>query len=293
MSIPLFLRRNKTNLVALNELKRYVRPEFMVPQQLGNNTGWLAVAANASVPCVLTPDQNGPFEGMYLTADYGGGNMLVRITDPANTRDLMNRDVLAQTIFTAAPGGQNVFILPETLWLEQRHSIILNFTDISAAANSVRPVVHGRKFWLRQAREGIADKFLATRRLQRKVTTPYFFTTDQPVVLAAAAVAQRANITIGQEGHFVAYKMTCWSQFPFEFKILDGENGQSLSGSIFVSNTQGTGIAMDPYIFPEPWFIPKNRQLVLEMNNPLMPQNTVFLTISGRRVYDDEYREIV
>jgi len=195
---------------------------------------------------------------------------------------------------TPAPGGQNVFILPETLWLEQRHSLVMTFTDTSGAVNAVRPVLHGRKFLLQNAREGLANKFLAKRRMQQKITTPYFYTTDAAVALAFGAVAQRANITVTEEGHFVAYKITCWSNGPFSFRILDGESGQAISGSIFVSNTQCTGVAADPYILPEPWFVEKSRQLIVEMNNNFAGGvNNVFLTISGRRVYDEQYREIV
>jgi len=295
MSIPLFKRSRKTNLVYLNELKKYVLPWWLVPQNIVNrNDGILAVPANATRNCMMTPDQNGPFEGMYLTCDLFGGDMTVRINDAGFTRDLMNRDVLVSTIMTPAPGGQNVFILPETLWLEQRHSLLFTFTDQSGAANSVRPVLHGRKFFLRQAPAGLGDRFLARRRMQRKVSTPYWFTTDQAVQLANGAAGARANITIGGEGHFVAYKITCQSDGPFEFRLIDGETGAALSGSVFVSNTNCTGIGMDPYVFPEPWFIEKDRLITVEMNNlNALGANNIWFTMSGRRIYDESYREIV
>jgi len=293
MSIPLFVRNTKTGLVSINELKKYVTPWQLVPQDLNNITGILVVPAGTTRQLNLIPDQNGPFEGMFLTADVAGGLMSVVIHDTGFNRDLMNRPVLVQTIMTPTPGGQNVFLLPETLWLEQQHSLLLSFTDLSALANSVRPVLHGRKFWLRQARAGLADKFVAQRRQQRQVTTPYFYTTDAAVNLAAAAVGTRANITVSAEGHFVAHKITCWSTGPFEYQIIDGENGQSLSGSIFVANTQATGTAANPYVLPEPWFIERNRQLVLRMNNLFAGgANQVFFTMSGRRIYTDQYPNI-
>ena len=294
MSIPLFLRSTKNNLVYLNELKQYVQPYWLVPQDIGNR-GFLAVPANTQRHCVVVPDQNGPFEGSYITADVpSGGLMNVRINEPGANRDLMNRDILLQTIFTPVPGAQNPFVLPETLWLEARQSLLLYFTDLSGLLNSVQPVIHGRKFNLRQARAGLADKFLAKRRLQRKVTTPYFYTTDQPVTLAVGAIAQRANIQVDDAGHFVAYKITCWSQGPFEYRIIDGTSGATLSGAVYIANTQGAGIAAFPYILPEPWFIPKNRILTLEFNNLRVGlTNNIFLTITGRRIYDDQYREIV
>lgn len=293
MSIPLFLKDKRTNIVGINELKKYVTPWHLVPQNLGNNTGFLAVGANAFANLVLSPDQNGPFEGMYLTADMAG-LMNVRIHDAGSNRDLMNRDVLAQTIFTPTPGGQNPFALPETLWVEQRHSILMTFTDLSTVVNSVRPVVHGRKFWLRQARPGLGNKFINNRRLQQKVTTPYFYTTDQAVALAAAAQRTQANISISAEGHFVAYKITLFSDGPFEYRLIDGETGQSTSGAIFLNSTQAGGNAANPYILPEPWYIEKNRQIILEMNNlSALGANRVWFTISGRRIYDDQYGQIV
>ena len=292
-SIPLFLRRKKDNLVFLNELKRYVAPWQLTPQNIGNR-GILPVLLLTAQPCVFTPDQNGPFEGMYLTCELANQLMMVRINDAAYSRDLMNRDVLATTIMTPLAGGQNPFVLPESLWLEQRHNLIATFTDFSGAANTARPVVHGRKFWLRQARAGLADRFLQQRRTQRKITTPYFYTTDQAVTLAAAAAGIRAPITITEEGHFVAYKITCWSDGPFEFKLLDGETGIAISGTVFISNLQGTGTAANPYVLPEPWFVEKSRQLILEMNNfNALSANRIFFTVSGRRVFDDSYREIV
>ncbi len=40
--------------------------------------------------------------------------------------------------------------------------------------------------------------------------------------------------------------------------------------------------------------IEKNRQLILEMNNLFGGgANQVFFTLTGRRIYDDQYREIV
>ena len=294
MSIALFLRDKKTGLVYLNELKKYVRPYWLVPQDIGNR-GFLAVPANTQRHCIFTPDQNGPFEGTYLTADVpSGGQMSVRINIPGLQRDLMNRAVLLQTIFTPTPGGQNPFIIPETLWLEPTESVITYFTDLSGAANSVRPMIHGRQFALRQARAGLATKFMAKRRLQRKVTMPFWFTTEQAVALAAGAAAIRANMQVSEEGHFVAYKITAWSTGPFEYRILDSESGASLSGAVYMSNTQATGIAAFPYILPEPWFIEKGRLLNLEFNNNNAGgANNIFLTISGRRIYDDRYREIV
>lgn len=293
MSIPLFLRDKRTGIVGLNELKKHVTPWQLVPQNLNNVTGTLAVPANTTRNLALNPDQNGPFEGMYMTADTAG-LMNVRIHDSGKNKDLMNRDVLVQTIMTPTPGGQNPFILPETLWVEQRQSILMYFTDLSAVANSVRPVVHGRKFWLRQARAGLANKFVAQRRLQQTVTTPYFYTTDAAVTLAAAAAGATANISVSAEGHFVAYKITCISDGPFEYRLKDGETGQSLSGNVFVAAVQASGTAANPYILPEPWFVEKNRQLILEMNNlNAMGQNRVWFTLSGRRIYDDQYRDIV
>jgi hypothetical protein len=294
MSLPLFVRDKKSGIVGLNELKKYVTPWQLVPQNLGNFTGILAVPLNTTRNIQLNPDQNGPFEGMFMTADVAGGLMNVRIHDSGKNKDLMNRDVLVQTIMTPTPGGQNAFVLPETLWVEQRQTILMYFTDLSGAANSVRMVMHGRKFWLRQARAGLANKFIAQRRLQQSVTTPYFYTTDQAVVLAAGAVRIANPITVTAEGHFVAYKITCWSDGPFEYRLIDGETGQSLSGAIFIPNTQGTGTAANPYILPEPWFIEKNRQLSLELNNlNALGANRVFFTLSGRRIYDDQYRDIV
>jgi len=295
MSIPAFVRDEKTGMVSLNELKKYVTPWQLVPQNLGNLTGILAVPALQVRNIVLTPDQNGPFEGMYLTCDVYGNRLInVRLHDVGFNRDLMNRDILVETIMTPTPGGQSPYILPETFWIEQRQSLIMTFTDLSNAANSVRPVFHGRKFWLRQARQGIADKLMAKRRQQRKITTPYFYTTDQAVTLAAAAAGTRANITISDEGHFMAYKITYYSDGPFEFRLIDGETGQAISGAIFINSTAGGGTAALPYVFPEPWFIEKNRQIILEMNNlNALGANRVWFTMTGRRIYDDQYRDIV
>jgi len=293
MSIPLFLRQKKTGVVYLNELKRHVKPYFLVPQDLGNVQGQLAVVANNTNNAILIPDQQGPFEGMYWTAEHGG-HMLVRINDSGFRRDMMNRDVHVDTIMTPVPGAQDPFMLPETLWLAQRHALTLTFTDISGANQTIRPVLHGRKFFLKQAKPGLANRFLARREQQQRISTPYFYTTDANVTLAAAAVGTRAQMTISEEGHFVAHKITCVSDGPFDMIIKDSRDGQALSGSIVVSNTQCTGIAARPYIFPEPWFIERNTQLLFEFNNRFaLGANRIWMTFSGRRVYDESYQEII
>jgi len=293
MAIPLFLRNKKTGIVYLNELKRHVKPFFLVPQDLGNATGALALLAGGTNVAILTPDQNGPFEGFYFTVERNGP-ATVRINDTGFRRDLMNRDIHVDTIMTPAPGGQRPSILPESLWLEQRHALSLTFTDISGAAQAIRPVLHGRKFFLKQATPGMANKFIARRQLQRRVTTPYWYTTDAAVALAAGAVGTRANMTISEEGHFVVQKITCVSTGPFDFRIVDGRTGTALSGSILMSNMSATGTARFPYVLPEPWFIERNTQLVLEFNNTnALGANNIFMTFSGRRIYDETYREIL
>ena len=65
MSIPLFVRNTKTGLVSINELKKYVTPWQLVPQDLNNITGILVVPAGTTRQLNLIPDQNGPFEGMF------------------------------------------------------------------------------------------------------------------------------------------------------------------------------------------------------------------------------------
>jgi hypothetical protein len=285
------LKHKKTGIVYLNELKRHVSPYFLVPQDLGNAQGQIAIGINGVNNVVFSPDQNGPFEGFYLTADHGGP-MLVRINDSGSKKDLMNRDINIDTIMTPVPGGQTPFILPETLWLEQRRALIMTFTDISGVAQVVRPVIHGRKWFLKQAPPGLGSKFIARRQQQQQITTPYFFTTDNPVVLALNAVGTRAAMTVSEEGHFVAHKITCMSNGPFDFIVRDGRTGQSLSGSVVIGNTTGTGIAAFPYILPEPWFVERSTQLIWEFNNRGANNNNIWLTVTGRRIYDETYREI-
>jgi len=293
MAIPLFVKDKASGTIYLNELKRHVIPHFLVPQDLGNNTGALAVPALGVANCVLAPDQFGPFEGFYLTAMHNG-DMTVRINDAAFRRDLMNRDVHIDTIMTPTPGGQNPFILPETLWLEQRHSLVMTFTDLSNAIQAVYPVIHGRRFMLKQAKPGIASRFITRRQLQMRVTTPYFMTTDAAVTLANGAVGTRANMTISQEGHFVAHKVMVVSDGPFNMRVTDGRSGVSLSGTIWPHMFNSVGTSRFPYIFCEPWFIARNSQLVFEFNNlNALGANRIFLTMAGRRVYDETYREIL
>jgi hypothetical protein len=293
MAIPLFLRHKKSGVIYLNELKRHVKPYWLVPQDLGNAQGQIAIGALGVGNVIFVPDQNGPFEGFYFTCDHGGA-MTVRINDTGFKRDLMNRDVHIDTIMSPVPGGQFPFVLPESLWLEQRHALMMTFTDLSNVAQTVRPVIHGRKFFLKEASAGLASKFLAKRQMQQRISTPYFYTTDAAVQLAAAAIGTRAQMTISEEGHFVAYKITCVSTGPFDFIVRDGRTGQSLSGATVVANTTGTGTVFFPYVLPEPMFIERNTQLIWEFNNRFAGGlNNIWLTVSGRRVYDETFREIV
>lgn len=294
MALPLFIKQKQTGISFLNELKRFVRPYWLVPQNTDNLQGQIAVLANGTGNFVLSPDQNGPFEGFYFTSEHGG-DMLVRINDGGSRRNLMNRDVHMDTIMTPVPGGQRPFLLPEGLWIQQRRSLAFTFTDISGVAQTVRPVLHGRKFFLKQAKPGLAAKFVARRDMIQAVTTPYFYTTDNAVNLPLVnTTSQPANITISDEGHFVAHKITCVSDGPFDFIIRDGRTGQSLSGAIRISNTSATGTSRFPYVFPEPWFIERSSQIIIEFTNRFAGgANNIFMTWSGRRVYDEQYGGIL
>jgi len=290
MGVPTFLKNEQTRLIYLNPLKKFVKPFWLVPQDV-NNTGNLAVGANTAQPMILRNDQQGPFEGFYATVQHNG-DMLVRINDTGMQRDLMNRDVHVDTIFTPAPGGQSPFIFPESLWMDAGSTLQLTFTDISGVGQSVRPVIHGRKFYLRSAPRGIGTNVLARRERERRVSTPYFYTTDVAVALTAGQTGLQVPLTVSQEGHFEARKITVVSTGAFDFRISENRNGINLAGAIFTSSVSCGGIASFPYIFPESWLIERNTQLTVEFNNVFPGVNTIFFTISGRRIYDEQYSSI-
>lgn len=291
MGVPTFLKNETTGVVYLNPLKKFVKPYWLVPQDI-NNVGRLTVGALASQPMVLRNDQQGPFEGFYATVQHNG-DMLVRLQDTGMQRDLMNRDVHIDTIFSPAPGGQSPFIFPESLWMDAGSTILATFTDISGVQQTVRPVIHGRKFYLRSAPRGIGNNVLARRERERRVSTPYFYTTDVAVAMTAAQTGLQVPLTVSQEGHFEARKITVVSTGPFDFKISENRNGINLAGAIFTSNVSCGGISSFPYIFPESWLIERNTQLTIEFNNTFAGgANNIFFTISGRRIYDEQYSSI-
>ena len=290
MGVPTFLKNEQTGVVYLNPLKKFVKPFWLTPQDV-NNTGNLTVGALASSPMILRNDQQGPFEGFYATVQHNG-DMLVRIQDTGMQRDLMNRDCHLDTIFAPAPGGQSPFIFPETLWMDAGSTLLLTFTDASGVIQAVRPVIHGRKFYLRSAPRGIGNNVLSRRERERRVSTPYWYTTDQAMALAAGQTGLQIPLTVSQEGHFEARKITCVASGPFNFKISENRNGINMAGNTFVSNVSCTGIASFPYIFPESWLIERNTQLTIEFNNVFPGPNTIFFTISGRRIYDEQYSSI-
>lgn len=287
MPVPTFLR-GKDGYVRLNEIKRHVRQHWLTPQGTGNRRGNVIVGANADAYLRFVCDQNGPFEGYGLSYDRTSPlvNVVINCVR-ANNRALMNRPVLADTIMSPLIGGQNLFLLPETLWFDPMEVYTMVFTDFSGAPNTVRPIIHGRKFNLRQAPPSLAEALVKRKSLRQQISTPYFYTTDAAVALAANVRGQQATITVSEEGHFEWWATTFWATGAFDWRVTDAASGVSFSGSEYVNSTGTIGVSLFPYEMSEPVFIAKNTALTLEFDDYSGGVNNVFLTLIGRRIYED------
>lgn len=295
MALKLFVKDPVTGELVINPLKHNTFSFWLNPDPPNNPIVVPAAGASNEIP--MNVSQEGPFEG-YAFVGQRTNPVNIVIEDRAAKRQLMNRQIHLDTILgqTSGAAGDNdlglkPFILPQTIFLHQRRSLTVNCTDIAAGGSAVRFAILGRRFYPTAIGSPDLDKFIEKKIKRYAVCIPYFLTTDNPALFIGAGT-QTFRMSVGNDGHFVAYKgmyvNTAAGGDP-TMHLSDAETGRVLMnglpnvGIMQCADVFGTG--QFPTVFPEPMFIERNGAFNITITT--LGAGTVYVTLAGIKIYTE------
>lgn len=238
----------------------------------------LTFGANAvSAPIGMFVTDEGAFEGAYLSYQSTGA-CLVELIDDTRKFNITGRPCHVDTVFGT---GQEVAIMPESLFLDKREAVIFRATDISGDANTIRPVIHGVRIFSDRARDPAVDQYIKNRLVRSRYMLPYFCPLDEDKELDAAETGVPVNFTQDGTCHFEVKKICYSSDYSFKFKIRD-ESGQEITQN-YIHCTAGLGVATEPFMTYGPWVIRAGGIVQFTFDNlSAQYENTIYLTLIGR-----------
>jgi len=289
MALRTFVQDSAGNLV-VNPAKMYVQPYILLPDS--PNEAVTVAANSASQPLVLTGPQEGPFEAFFLAARCT--SLAIRVTFEYRKRQLQNYGIHGQTILgcqylNVVANGFVGYILPETLWLLPRETLIIQATDLSGDTNILKFSLHGRLYSVGATPTSVSEipKTLNMANRSMQMSAPFWYTTENPPLTLSANQTVQTSIHIGRDGAFELHKIGAYSTGAFSVVIYDPNSGRRLTSGAVHSDLL-TGNAWFPYILAEPLFMKRNSWLKLDITDLSGSENSIYLTLAGRRIYQGD-----
>lgn len=282
MAIPSYIRL-PDGAIYVNPVKRHVRPFWLVTDPVT-----VTVPAGGIVEAEVEIDTLGHFEWIYNQCK-ADGDFTIQILDVNTGRQLMNRPVHIRTISSIALSGERPFKLPESYFFnteEAGRTVKLRFRDLSGAENNIRWVMHGRRWYHKEAPPEVQHKIQERFALKER-TYVYWLTTIArdpdaiPTIPASGTLTERFSAT--DEADSEISKLTLVSTGPFTFQLRERASGKTLSNGQ-VHSTVGWGDAEFPFIWASPLLLERNYDLDLEMVDLSGAPNQVFATLTARRL---------
>jgi hypothetical protein len=255
---------------------------------------FVVIPANSSSPfTAMTLSGEGPAEICAFACERTAPcRVFMQMQDGTRQRGLMNKAVHIDCLFG---NGQLPYPLPETLYVDELHSLVVNFTDLSGAGNQAAlNLKSGRYLALR------VDPYMEEirRRMEGEqyMSNPYFYTFDNGFVDVGAGATVQATISVGQEYHFLMRQFSVVATSnQFNINIVDDARGESLIDA--PGNTNRTiaanlllGTNNYPYILPAPRFINLGQKLIVTLTDRSGAPNRIYMAIGGRNIKDRMWR---
>lgn len=271
--------KTKDGKYRFNQLAYDVKPFWLVPDN---------AALNPTDPEEITIPASGASAGIPMRSLEEGGyefglmsaqrtdECLVNIFDEYLRRPLTGRPCHVDTIFG---NGSFPFILPETIFLERRQTLVIQATDLSGNPNTIRPVLGGQRINPERSNSQELRDEIEDRRARRIYIAPFLSPLDEDVALTAS---QERDFYYTQEGvsNFEVKKLTFTSTGAFKFRVID-ETGRRLTEN-WLHSSAVLGTAQNPYILFTPWVIRAGGKVQFTFRDLSGLSNTIYLTLSGR-----------
>jgi len=250
------------------------------------------LAASTTIPSPLTvqgPRNNPDYAAnqceYMVYADATDGNssaFTIQLKDFCG-RELMNRPCHIRTV---AGSAQQPALIYEPLFIKSRETMWVQFQKLTAGTASIFWYMPGILYTPQNAipNQREIEDYVRKRTEYRKYVYTYWQTTEQNVVLSSNAVRQQFDIMLGE--NFEAFNITSVSTGDFAFRLTDVRSGQELMNGA-INNLNGIGTAQNPMIFDEPYLMLKGSRLRFSFDDLSGAENTIYITMQGRRINAD------
>jgi len=276
--------RRDGSIVAVNRRRIAEQPYFLLTNVPNNSVPILA--NQSSTVQVMGVSGEGPAQIVSFGHEKTGtARVFLQIQDGRTQRGLMNGACHIDTIMGT---GRQPYFLPEALYIDELRSLLVTFTDISAAANAVRFSALCTRFNTQQV-DPTLERIRKRMEQRQYLSVPYWYTLDAgPVVVGAGLTVQQA-ITVGQDHHFQIMQMSAVSTGLFDINIVDSQRGESLISApqdqnYAIGSELILGNANFPYKFHESRLVQTGQRLIVTLTDRSGAPNTVNLTLGGRAI---------
>jgi hypothetical protein len=252
-----------------NYERKYKQTPFILTfdEDALNNSSILQVAANSKDTAQLSNDREGVLKLNSLSKESTSNDFLINIFSTFHQYNLMNQPVHAETIFGR---DGKVFELCRPLVLDRLGNLRISVTDLSGSQNDVSLVFSGEKYYR-------DDEIYIFRSELERFTYPYFYTTDNEIVLPANNSEQTAFVTIRNYPFFLN-NISQFSDGLYEFKIFYNSGQRQITNGFVPSSVLGNG---EFNLMFKDDLIEHENVLKIVFRNLSGAQNRVFLTFSG------------
>lgn len=257
-------------------------PYFLLTNEPNNS---VVVPANqSSILNVMTVSGEGPASIVSLAHEKTAAmRVMMMVQDGRTQYGLMNG---ACHIDTVMGSGAQPYRLSEALYIDERRSVQVAFTDISGAANAVRVCAFASRM-LTQQIDTTLTRIRKRMAEQQYLSMPYWYTLDNGPITVGAGLTVQETITVGQDHHFQAFKFSAVNTGLFSVDIIDSQKGESFitapGGSHYpISSDLLFGNGNFPFVFHEPRLVQVGQRLLVNITDLSGAPNTIHLTLGGR-----------
>ena len=281
----------------MSDIKQYIRPFHLLPDAPNNELA-LAGAIGATVSNPMTVTQEGPFEGFSFQCmsdaftALGDHRCTVMIIDNGSRKQFMNRPVHLNTI-SGTPHFPALF--EEHIYLDENRSLRIEFQNLFAVANNIRPCIAGRRYYPTSAASAAMNKATAKAQYRAEVCAPYFLTTEEDQTAIAVGGQNSAFFLTDPDAYFDVYSLNAVAYDDatglltgtFDFELYDATSGRRLvNGQVGLSNQLAAGNGLQPYKLPESWVLEPRQRIEMVFTNTLPANNiSVYFTLVGKKIY--------
>lgn len=217
------------------------------------------------------------------------------INNAGQQRAFSNFPIHIQTMFGTA---QLPSILREPYYFAPNDQLSVYLNKISGGASTARLFLGGTQYaaWSTQLyganNPSAQDVFkrIAQWKERKKYVTPYWVSPNFLSTSGAAFVTLTANQTlqfdtnIPEDAHFEAFTMMAKATGNFGLQISEVKTKRTLMNGQ-VTQTNAIGTPSYPTLFATPYLIPAGYKLRFQLTNLTGSNNTIWLTLGGRKIY--------